>query len=218
MTWLTRILPYVEQGSLWQTTVEAYASQSSPFLNPPHVGLTTPLLTFTCPLDSRVFTPQTTPDNDRIALTSYLGVLGTDYSRLDGVLFLDSRVRLADITDGASQTLLVGERPPSSDFRYGWWYAGDGEAVSGAGDMLLGVREQNVRDDDAVTNCPVGPYHFQAGSFDQQCDMFHFWSPHSGGGHFLFVDGSVHFLPYSADPHMPALATRAGGEIVSSLD
>ena len=45
--------------------------------------------------------------------------------------------------------------------------------------------------------------------------MFVHWSPHSGGAHFLFADGSVHFLNYSAAPLLPALASRAGGEVVA---
>jgi len=44
--------------------------------------------------------------------------------------------------------------------------------------------------------------------------MFHFWSMHSGGANFLFADGSVHFLRYSADAILPALATRHGNEVV----
>ena len=47
------------------------------------------------------------------------------------------------------------------------------------------------------------------------CDMFHFWSLHTGGAHFLFADGSVHFLNYGAAPLLPALASRAGGEAVA---
>jgi prepilin-type processing-associated H-X9-DG protein len=39
-----------------------------------------------------------------------------------------------------------------------------------------------------------------------------------GGAHFLFADGAVRFLPYAADGILPALATRAGGEPVGSLD
>jgi prepilin-type processing-associated H-X9-DG protein len=35
------------------------------------------------------------------------------------------------------------------------------------------------------------------------------------GANFLFTDGSVPFLSYSAANLMPALATRAGGEVVS---
>lgn len=46
------------------------------------------------------------------------------------------------------------------------------------------------------------------------CSTFHFWSPHSGGANFAVADGSVWFLRYSADPILPAPATRAGGEAV----
>ena len=47
------------------------------------------------------------------------------------------------------------------------------------------------------------------------CDQFHFWSLHPGGANFLFGDGSVHFLAYSAAGSiLPALATRGGGEVV----
>jgi Protein of unknown function (DUF1559) len=42
-----------------------------------------------------------------------LGVSGTTEARRDGVLFLDSRVRFAEVVDGKSNTLVVGERPPS---------------------------------------------------------------------------------------------------------
>jgi prepilin-type processing-associated H-X9-DG protein len=44
------------------------------------------------------------------------------------------------------------------------------------------------------------------------CDFYKPWSNHSGGAYFAFADASVRFLPYSADPIMPALSTRAGGE------
>ena len=43
-------------------------------------------------------------------------------------------------------------------------------------------------------------------------EAFHFWSLHSGGGHFAFVDGSVRFMAYSANSILPALASRSGGE------
>src|SRR5215831_8985014 len=65
-------------------------------------------------------------------LTDYLAVTGTmtfvgrpDTGRArppcDGVIYESSRTRIADITDGTSTTVLVGERPPSPDLFYGWW-------------------------------------------------------------------------------------------------
>lgn len=193
MSWLTRILPYVDQEPLWNATVGAYAAQPSPYINPPHVGFAIRVAMFVCPTDSRGFQPQTTHQGRVVALTSYIGVLGEAYDSTEGVLFRDSLIRLTDITDGTSNTLAVGERPASADRWYGWWYAGYGQDGTGSADMLLGVRERNFGGP-YVSMCPSGPYHFQAGQFGRQCDLFHYWSPHPGGGHFLFADGSVHFL------------------------
>ena len=65
-------------------------------------------------------------------------------------------------------------------------------------------------------SCPPGPYTFQNGTLDEQCDLFHFWSLHPGGAHFVNADGSVHFHSYAMDQQiLPALATRGGKEIVT---
>jgi prepilin-type processing-associated H-X9-DG protein len=214
MSWLTQLLPHLDQGPLWLTTQQAYQQSLSPFKDPPHVGLSTVMPVFVCPVDWRAGEVQIARRNNyRVALTSYLGVSGKDLTTLDGILFRDSNIRLGDITDGTSNTLLAGERPPSTDFQFGWWYAGAGQRFTGSTEMLLGVFEQNVQ---RVTagSCAPGSYPFAPGDVNNQCDMFHFWSLHPGGAHFLFADGSVRFLSYSAAPIMPALASRAGGETV----
>jgi prepilin-type processing-associated H-X9-DG protein len=213
MTWLTQLLPYVEQSGLWQSTEAAYGSQRVPTVNPPHVGFSTPIAMFECPSDDRMGIAQYTHKGYRVALTSYVGVLGTNMKQPDGVLFVDSHVRFVDIVDGASNTIMAGERPPSADYWYGWWYTGYGQLGSGSLDMLLGVREINLGGI-YISSCPKGPYDFQAGQLSQECDAFHYWSLHSGGAHFLFADGSVRFLSYQANGVIPALATRAGGEVV----
>lgn len=212
-SWLTMLLPYLDQEPLWKITRAAYQQSPSPFQNPPHIGLATAIPVFGCPADPRSGQVQFAPrDQFHVALTSYLGVEGQNLYTRDGVLFRDSAIRMADITDGMSNTLLVGERPASADCQFGWWYAGAGQRFTGSADMVLGVREPNIL---TITegSCPPGIYSYAAGSLKNQCDMFHFWSLHSGGAFFLFADSSVHFLPYSAAALLPALASRAGGDV-----
>jgi prepilin-type processing-associated H-X9-DG protein len=51
------------------------------------------------------------------------------------------------------------------------------------------------------------------GRGENPCDFNHFWSYHTGGANFVFGDGSVRFVPYTAKPVMNALATRGGGDL-----
>src|SRR5207248_1022887 len=156
--------------------------------SPPHDAiLATVVPLFGCPADARVQNTQLAAGKVAVAFTSYLGVVGTNQSRCDGVLYVDSAVRLGDITDGSSQTLLFGERPPSADFAFGWWYRGWAQQRGGSADMVLGGRERNTTGTSYL--CAPGPYTFGPGRFDNQCDMFHFWSPHTGGANFAFADG-----------------------------
>lgn len=212
MSWNARLLPYIEQGNLWSEAIAAYQTSSNFLLAPPHpLGRVVQL--YSCPTDSRK-QQSGTKYSVQIAFTSYLGVEGTNQFRHDGLLYLDSKVRFGDIIDGQSNTLMVGERPPSADEVFGWWYGGWGQNQDGSADMLLGVRERNFG---SLTGrgCPPGPYQFGPGKIDNQCDAFHFWSLHRGNGaNFLFADGSVRLIPYTAANLMPALATRAGGEAV----
>ncbi len=216
MSWLTRLLPYIEQDKLWQQAVEDYTARKQPFRGPPHRDLSVPITLFTCPSDPRGPGPYPAGRVTRqCALTSYLGINGTHHSAKDGVLFLASTVRFGDVSDGLSMTLLIGERPPGTDFNHGWWYASVGMEGTGAPDFLVGAREMRTTNTGGNTgNCPTGPFHFEAAKLTDQCAIFHNWSLHPGGAHFAMCDGSDHFLNYSADKILPALATRAGGETV----
>jgi prepilin-type N-terminal cleavage/methylation domain-containing protein/prepilin-type processing-associated H-X9-DG protein len=209
-TWLVAILPHVEESGLWQKTMRAYELDRSPFHNPPHDLIAHVLPVAQCPADGRVSVAQITRRDRLVALTSFLGVSGTDLHAEDGVLFADSQIGFRQIVDGASNTLLIGERPPSPDFFYGWWYCGVGQARTGSVTIVLGVREINTFGDN-YGSCYGGPYFFTPGQIDQPCDRFHFWSLHQGGANFALCDGAVRFLPYSADALLPALATRNGG-------
>jgi prepilin-type processing-associated H-X9-DG protein len=221
--WPVFLLPYLEQDPLWHQTVSAFQTNPNPFSLPPHsaFGVYQPL--FVCPSDGRVQSPQNVrvfnPATNMVgprptAFLSYLGVQGTDRMHHDGMLFEGSKLKFGSVADGTSNTLFLGERPPSALLDLGWWYTGIGTDLMGTADSVLGVRELSTgrRWD---TKCDPAPAHFTEGRFNVECDHLHFWSPHPGGANFLFVDGSVHFLTYSADSIMPALATRAGGEVVA---
>jgi prepilin-type N-terminal cleavage/methylation domain-containing protein/prepilin-type processing-associated H-X9-DG protein len=215
--WHARLLPHLERQALWQQAVEAYQTDPPKYSNPLHPIRELAIPVFGCPADGR--TRESLPGHGGLA--SYMGVSGTESTRRDGCLFLGSTTRLADVTDGASNTLLAGERPPSPARRYGWWYAGHGQRYNDfAFDAYLGVRDINDVGDplNEAQDCPAGPHRFQPGRLSDPCAMLHFWSLHPGGAHFLFADGSVRFLAYAADPVMPALATRAGRESVSLPD
>ncbi len=213
--WTIDALPYVEQDNLARLVRPAFRLVPLPFVSPPHPRDVV-VVPFTCPADGRVRAAQvSTLTKSRVAFTSFLGVSGTATLKKDGVLFQDSRLGFQAVTDGLSGTLLLGERPPSADLEYGWWYSGAGQRLTGSGDIVLGVREENLTVIAAGSKCGPGVYPFKPATFADPCGFLHFWSPHAGGANFAFCDGSVRFLRYDADAVLPALATRAGGEVVA---
>jgi prepilin-type N-terminal cleavage/methylation domain-containing protein/prepilin-type processing-associated H-X9-DG protein len=166
--------------------------------------------------------------NGVYALSSYGGNAGTrsfGYPEIpqseDGVLFTRSRVRMAQITDGASHTLLFGERShedpeydrltaeldPNFGPLAGWgaWAAATHE-ISSQGDVLLSsIVPINYR-------VPPGSGSGSWAWEDHRLSAF--GSGHPGGANFAFADGSARFF---AD-HLPleqlqALSTRAGEEV-----
>lgn len=211
--WQARILPFLEQNEVWNQIEAAYRADRDFLHIPPHSAGSVRISVFGCPADSRSrriskFGP---------AFTSYLGVEGLAAHLRTGVLHLDSRVSMGMITDGTTNTIMVGERPPSGDEKFGWWYAGWGQDRNGSAEMILGVRERMVFSE-YYTICSVGPYRYRSGKVSDVCDAFHFWSLHIGGANFLLADGSIRFINYSAADLMPALASRNGGETITGLD
>ena len=87
---------------------------------------------------------------------------------------------LADSTDTVSNT--PGERPPSANFQFGWWYAGAGQKFTGSGDMVL---EPFSREGGPLF-ARVLPVRSR--QFRQRMRHVPLLDPHSDGGHCLLAD------------------------------
>ncbi len=213
--WTVHILPYIEHDVLWKASLRALQSELATWKNPPHIGFATVIKLYVCPSDPRLLSPLQDAKGITAAYTSYIGVNGA--RNLDGVLGrVGSGIRLADIADGTSQTVMAGERPPPAALQAGRWYSPGplfGQSIPPGPDDGLPVIGIPYPGD----SCR-GPFLFGPGRLDNPCDRYHFWSLHPSGANWLFADGAVRFLSYSANDILPALATRAGGEVVNLPD
>jgi prepilin-type processing-associated H-X9-DG protein len=132
----------------------------------------------------------------------------------DGAMYEFRAVKLKELTDGTSSTLLLGEfgRGPLG-IGNGDWFAAWGDGVQ---------RLSNVGINRAYTApLPFADRESLSGQPPQQGPQtgLGFGSYHPGGANFAFADGSVKFVKESTDPHvLAALGTRAGGEVVSASD
>ncbi|WP_161967307.1 DUF1559 domain-containing protein [Fimbriiglobus ruber] len=220
LSWMANILPYLEQQALYDQASAACRAERLAYLDPPHTGNSTPVAAFVCPADQRLTRPLTTPTGRSVALTSYIGVAGSGLApnilpqqeAPGGGFDWHQVVRLTDITDGTSNTIHVAERPPPDTAQAGEWYqsAWGREIFPGPTGTMYYFQAPFVVDADPCPSSLYGP-----GRTDNPCDRYHFWSLHRGGANFLYCDGAVRFLPYTAaSAVMSALCTRAWNEVV----
>ena len=229
-SWMMKVSPYMEQNNV-QALVDL---KETPWWQYQANGKTVNSIivdSYICPSEARGPAVFVDSQGNEAAITSYLGVSGRDSFKetggQDGMIYCNSKVTFGTITDGSSNTLLLGERTASADLEYGWQWAGAGDRGLGEADVVLGVHERiapRSGPDNAETD------FFRPGTIDDPDNLhrFHYWSSHPGGGMWALADGSVQFYSYDIDRGnngsngfaptvLEMLATRAGGEPVTAL-
>jgi prepilin-type N-terminal cleavage/methylation domain-containing protein/prepilin-type processing-associated H-X9-DG protein len=235
--WGTMILPQLEQASVFNAVnlvLPVEGLENSTVIRPI-------ISTYLCPSDPIPGGPFGVTDKSGNVLalmgpTSYAACVGDDSSDSttglnndglgNGVMFRNSGIPIAGITDGTSQTITVGERAWS--INSGPW---------------AGVVTNAVINRGPANPCPkTGALYYPAATLvqahtnvmnsdtDPDGGLDDFSSRHPGGANFVFADGSVRFLKsvlrnsgrrpdgstIYASPAFLAMGTRAGGEVISA--
>jgi len=129
---------------------------------------------------------------------------------LDGMFFLNSRVKLRDVLDGTSSTVAIGESLFDTDVR-GIDHGGTIHIVDHwyIGSPL--INPSDVSESIGSTAVPVNRIFDQSAFIDER--ELCFSSRHPGGAQVSFADGHVSMIPATIDAAVwSALGTRARGE------
>jgi prepilin-type N-terminal cleavage/methylation domain-containing protein/prepilin-type processing-associated H-X9-DG protein len=128
-----------------------------------------------------------------------------------GALELNVFTRITDITDGASNTILLTEdagRPRV-------WLAGS----AGLDQTILGCGWCGYNNPLIIQGSTLDGQTLPGPCAINCTNNGELYSFHPGGANALFADGSVHFLKADINIRiLAALVTRAGGEVISAQD
>jgi len=190
--WGAMVLPNVEQRVLYEQV---------DFGKGTAVGSNLPLIAraislWRCPAETSADQIQAFPlDHSPFPLAS------GNYCGSEGVLAAMSRVRISDIRDGTSRTLILGERMVQS---------GDNGALPFTSAWCGQAAFADVYEYRSVPHLSPSRMHpINVSSSDPLC----FGSRHAGGANFMFADGAGRFLNENMDGNVfESLGTAQGGE------
>jgi prepilin-type N-terminal cleavage/methylation domain-containing protein len=223
-SWGGLILPFVEQQPLHASfnvgpVTLSQVVDEAVLANPPKLtALKSPLDVFRCPSDTaprtnvaREIAGEQVP-REATVTSNYVGVNGTwgfpnylNGTNIRQGLFGRNRgFRLADITDGTSCTLAVGERNWRRKHT-------NGNMVTVRAANVFGIRGEKRNNSnglaDAMGSCRFKINHNHAGAAGRSRRGF--GSMHPGGSQFVLADGAVRFLAETIDADMkPNQQTR----------
>ncbi len=216
--WAAMILPFIDQQPTYDQIDFTQTVGTSPVCQ-------TIIPLFLCPSDQWVPTFQVYLTTAVVAHSNYTGCDGTacasDAGFSPGIntgLFLrNSHYRIIDITDGTSQTVIVGERSSQHSMAT-WAGAVPGGQVPALEAPGPAPNDPYTQAEDSLALVLSHGNNTHLPSVDVpiwDADSFH--SNHQGGGNFLFGDGSVRFLDNGIPPAaFQAMCTIAGNDIVNT--
>jgi prepilin-type N-terminal cleavage/methylation domain-containing protein/prepilin-type processing-associated H-X9-DG protein len=217
--WGALLLPYVEQDNLYRQIDFRQPVEKS-------AAIQTVLKVYQCPSDTPPAAPFPVVNASLApvalaAASSYAATVGDDSSEADGEtgnggFFRNSRVRVADIRDGTSQTVLLGDR--AWEQTMGIWAGAPNGAI-----VQAGARNPWPNATAAAPVLVLVHSNWVNITTDADGGLDDFSSAHPGGINVLFADGSVHFIrSITADGAQRrafwALGTRATGDSAQGLD
>ncbi len=219
--WAAYVLPYLEQQGLVQQINFTQPVETQ-------AAIQTVLGVYLCPSDIPPAGPFAVTDATlatvcMAAPSSYAATCGDDYSDVadptgNGIFYRNSRTRLTDITDGTSNTTMIGERAWSQS--KGIWAGAPNNAVLRPGQM------NNWQTASSPAPCLVLAHNNWVNiTTDADGGLDDFSSNHPGGANLLFADGSVRFIrnvttDYNGPVHLAymAMGTRAGGDSTAGVE